>query len=165
MSHEIEFSLYAFDLIDISLQTSLQGYNIKHIFQKSILTKEQTTRVLEAIRLVDPNYQVEICQDNTQRVSPLVESLYQDWCEMNITTYDANISNSFSRDVMNSFEEQLKQEGVGFKRIKSIERKSEEARSSGNHKKIFLEIQSKWKERLARAIEREIELVKANNKG
>ena len=66
---------------------------------------------------------------------------------------------------MKSFEEQLAQETVGFGTIKSVERKKGEAKSSEDSHRSFVEIQSGWKERLTRAIQREIELVIAGNKG
>jgi hypothetical protein len=66
---------------------------------------------------------------------------------------------------MKSFEEQLEQERAVFGTIKSVERKRGGPRSSENDHKSFSEIQSGWKGRLTGAIEREIELVMAGNKG
>ena len=142
--------------------TSFQGYDIKHIFQKSILTKEQTTRVLEAIRLVYPNYEAEVCEDvQANDISPLVSSLYTN----NKTNLKFNAPKSLVQEVMKSFEEQLEQENVGFGTIRSVERKRDDAKGGGDGHKSFLEIQSGWKESLTSALQREIELVMAGNKG
>ncbi|CAB3979043.1 DNA-directed RNA polymerase, mitochondrial [Paramuricea clavata] len=148
---------------DTCVKMNSQGYDLKHIFQKSILTKEQTTRVLEAIRLVYPNYKVEICKDpQPTSISPLVQSLYKE--DKTNIKYSTNTPKSFVQDVMKSFEEQLEQERAAFGTIKSVERKRGEPRSSEGVCKSFPEIQSGWKDRLTGSIQREIELVMAGNK-
>ena len=120
--------------------------------------------MLEAIRLVHPNYEAEICEDiEDDDVSPLVKSLYT----TDKTNLDckSNVSESMVREVKRSFEEQLEQEKVGFGTIRSVEKKKGEAKDGEDSHKNFSEIQSGWKKRLTAALEREIELVIAGNKG
>ena len=119
-------------------------------------------RVLEAIRLVYPDYEAEICEDNEPAsISPLVQSLYA----KNRTEHGYNTDTLDVQDVMKTFKKQLEQERVGFGTIKSVERKESEDKHGERNQKSFAEIQSSWKDLLTRAIEREIELVKAENKG
>ena len=120
--------------------------------------------MLEAIRLVYPNYEAEICEENPpEYTSPLVQPLYTE-NETNIKNI-ADLPEALVRDAMKSFEEQLIQERVGFGTIASVERKREKVENNEDTHASFSEIQAGWKERLSRAIEREIELVMAGNKG
>ena len=141
---------------------------MKHIFQKSVLTKDQTMRVLEAIHLVYPIYEAKVCiEKHPVDISPLVQPLYEKNGIQN--DYDIKCTSSdtekFLEDAMKLFEDQLEQERVGYSVIQSVERKNEEILSDKSLPKTFSEIQSQWKERLASAIEKEIELVKTDNIG
>ena len=120
--------------------------------------------MLEAIRLVHPDYEAEVCEDIEENdISPLVKALYT----TNKTNLDckSNVSESIVREVKKSFEEQLEQEKVGFGTIRSVEKIKGEAKDGEDGHKSFSEIQSGWKKRLTTALEREIELVIAGNKG
>ncbi|XP_028407601.1 DNA-directed RNA polymerase, mitochondrial-like [Dendronephthya gigantea] len=145
---------------EICAKMNSQGHNIKKIFKKSILTREQAKRILEAIRMVYPNYEAEICMDTRSTyISPLVQSLHEE----NKKNIEYNVPETLVREVMENFEQQLEQERVGFGTIKSVEKKKDVMKSSEDNHKGFDEIQTKWKQRLTSAIEREIELVKAGN--
>ena len=93
----------------------------------------------------------------------MVEPLYTE--NETDVKYINDIPESLAQDVMENFEKQLQQERVGFGTITSVERKREETKNDDDNHANFMEIQSGWKERLTRAIEREIELVMAGNKG
>ena len=93
----------------------------------------------------------------------MVQPLYTE-NETNIKNI-ADVPDAFVPDAIESFEEQLKQERVGFGTIASVERKREKVENNEDNDASFSEIQAGWKERLTRAIEREIELVIAGNKG
>ena len=131
-----------------------------------MLTKDQATRVLEAIHLVYPNYEAELSsREHSIEISPLVQSLYEkNKVDKSYLCYTSKETKRFLEDGMKLFEDQMEQERTGYGIIESVEKRNEEVVNKVVPK-TFLEIQSQWKQSLAGGIKKEIELVKADDKG
>ena len=135
-----------------------------------MLAKEQAGKVLAAIRSVYPDYEAEVyIEKEPPDISPLVRPFYKD-LRIDMKDFTPNKNKLLLKDTMKMFEEQLERERLGFYSIQSVDRKdqklSERSRPSDQQTvQSFSEIQLKWKEDLASAIEKEIELVKSDKKG